>query len=101
MHSRRWRKESMKRFRRSVSFVALALVGALALPLSWSGAAQGAPAARVNADGARGATGLKGADPSVLRVGDTYIAVKSADGGILVRQASSLDGLASAPGKKV
>ncbi|MFJ8948976.1 glycoside hydrolase family 43 protein [Streptomyces sp. NPDC102381] len=91
----------MKRFRRSVSFGALALAGALALPLSWSGNAQGAPSARADAVGARGATGLKGADPSVLRVGDTYIAVKSADGGIVVRQATSLDGLASAPAKKV
>lgn len=37
----------------------------------------------------------------MLRVGDSYVAVESADGGIVVRQASSLDGLASAPAKKV
>ncbi|MET9499057.1 glycoside hydrolase family 43 protein [Streptomyces sp. NPDC006552] len=91
----------MKFFRRSFGLGVLALAGALAVPLSLSapGTARGAAPARAQA--AQGAIGLKGADPSVLRVGGTYIAVQSADGGIVVRQASSPDALASASPKKV
>ncbi|MGW1838256.1 glycoside hydrolase family 43 protein [Streptomyces sp. NPDC002067] len=44
---------------------------------------------------------VRGADPSVLRVGSTYIGVKAAGGGIIVRQSTSLEKLASAPAKKV
>ncbi|MFI0240362.1 glycoside hydrolase family 43 protein [Streptomyces sp. NPDC016845] len=87
--------------RRSSAVAALVLAGALAVPLSLSvpDTAQGAAPERAGA--VQGATGLRAADPSVLRVGSTYTAVQSADGGIVVRQASSLDGLASAPAKKV
>jgi GH43 family beta-xylosidase len=48
-----------------------------------------------------GQTGLRAADPSVLRVGGTYVAVQSSGGGIVVRQASSTDGLAAAPARRV
>ncbi|MFI1226581.1 MULTISPECIES: glycoside hydrolase family 43 protein [unclassified Streptomyces] len=91
----------MKLFRRSSGLAALALAGLLtaALALPSVGADRGTPPERETAP--LGDIGLKGADPSVLRVGSTYIAVKSADGGIVVRQASSPEGLGSAPARKV
>ena len=46
-------------------------------------------------------TSMRAADPSVLRVGGTYVAVQSADGGIAVRQASSIEALAGAPARRV
>ncbi|GIM94631.1 glycoside hydrolase family 43 protein [Paractinoplanes toevensis] len=46
-------------------------------------------------------TSLRAADPSVLRVGGTYISVQSTGGGIAVRQASSTDALASATARQV
>ncbi|MGB3441098.1 MAG: glycoside hydrolase family 43 protein [Actinophytocola sp.] len=52
-------------------------------------------------DAVAGNTGLRAADPSVLRVGGTYISVQSTGGGIAVRQASSTDGLAGAPERQV
>ncbi|MET9114479.1 glycoside hydrolase family 43 protein [Streptomyces longwoodensis] len=48
-----------------------------------------------------GRTGLRAADPSVLRVGGTYVSVQSVGDGIAVRQASSTDALASAPARRV
>lgn len=48
-----------------------------------------------------GRTGLRAADPSVIRVGGTYIAAQAGGGGIQVRQASSPDGLAAAPARLV
>ncbi|MEU5664358.1 glycoside hydrolase family 43 protein [Streptomyces longwoodensis] len=48
-----------------------------------------------------GRTGLRAADPSVLRVGGTYVSVQSLGDGIAVRQASSTDALASAPARRV
>ncbi|WP_250030689.1 glycoside hydrolase family 43 protein [Paractinoplanes maris] len=48
-----------------------------------------------------GQTPLRAADPSVLRVGGTYISVQSTGAGIAVRQASSTDGLAAAPARQV
>lgn len=48
-----------------------------------------------------GQQSIKGADPSVLRVGGTYVSVQSTGGGIAVRQASSTDGLASATAQQV
>ncbi|KAK7753335.1 hypothetical protein SLS62_004625 [Diatrype stigma] len=48
-----------------------------------------------------GSTGMKAADPSVLRVGSTYYSVQSWNNGIAVRQASSPDGLAAAPAQQV
>ncbi|MBC7269522.1 MAG: family 43 glycosylhydrolase, partial [Streptomyces sp.] len=46
-------------------------------------------------------TSLRAADPSVIRVGGTYVAVQSTGGGIAVRQASSTAGLAAAPARQV
>ncbi len=47
-------------------------------------------------------TTLRAADPSVLRVGGTYVGVQSiGDAGIAVRQASSTDGLAAAAPRTV
>jgi GH43 family beta-xylosidase len=48
-----------------------------------------------------GQTGLRAADPSVLRVGSTYVSVESAGGGLAVRQASSPAALASVPARQV
>ena len=48
-----------------------------------------------------GRTTLGGADPSVIKVGGRYVSAKSADGGIVVRSAATLDGVATAPKKKV
>ena len=48
-----------------------------------------------------GQTSLKAADPSVLRVGSTYVSVQSAGGGIVVRQAASPDGLANATARQI
>jgi GH43 family beta-xylosidase len=58
-------------------------------------AAMAAPAAQA------GQTPLRAADPSVLRVGSTYVAVQSSGGGIVARQAGSPDGLASAPARRI
>ncbi|MFE5792793.1 glycoside hydrolase family 43 protein [Streptomyces sp. NPDC056503] len=46
-------------------------------------------------------TPLRAADPSVLRVGSTYVAVQSAGGSIVVRQATDTAGLATAPARTV
>ncbi|MFE2752058.1 glycoside hydrolase family 43 protein [Actinosynnema sp. NPDC059335] len=50
---------------------------------------------------ALGRTGLRAADPSVIRVGGNYISAQVGGGGIQVRQASSPDGLAAAPARLV
>ncbi|MCS7478727.1 glycoside hydrolase family 43 protein [Umezawaea endophytica] len=50
---------------------------------------------------ARAYTGVRAADPSVIRVGDTYVSTQAGDGGIQVRQSSSVDGLAAAPARRV
>ncbi|MFE6840619.1 hydrolase, partial [Streptomyces sp. NPDC057705] len=86
----------MRLFRRSSGLGALALAGALTatLFLSSPDTARGAPPAPEAAPA--GQTSLRAADPSVLRVGSTYVAVQSTGGGIAVRQASSKDGLATA-----
>ncbi|WP_159024861.1 family 43 glycosylhydrolase [Streptomyces sp. CB01373] len=44
-------------------------------------------------------TPLRAADPSVIHVGSTYISVQSTGAGIAVRQATSTDALAWAPGR--
>ncbi|MFI5935296.1 glycoside hydrolase family 43 protein [Actinoplanes sp. NPDC051494] len=46
-------------------------------------------------------TSIRAADPSVLRVGGTYISVQSLNGGIAVRQATSPAGLAAAATRQV
>ncbi|MEU8257951.1 glycoside hydrolase family 43 protein [Micromonospora inaquosa] len=53
------------------------------------------------APAAAGQTGLRAADPSVIRVGGTYISVQSLNGGIAVRQAASPDALAAATARQV
>ncbi|MER6525804.1 glycoside hydrolase family 43 protein [Streptomyces sp. NPDC001508] len=68
---------------------ALAAVLAAALTLTSGGPAHA------------GRTTLRAADPSVIRVGGTYISVQSTGGGISVRQAASTDGLAAAPARQV
>ncbi|MFI7541958.1 family 43 glycosylhydrolase [Actinoplanes sp. NPDC049599] len=47
------------------------------------------------------AQSIRAADPSVIRVGGTYISVQSLNGGIAVRQASSPAGLAAAAARQV
>src|SRR5690242_8899890 len=68
----------------------LALAAALALVQAVTTARQ-----------ADAAQSIRAADPSVLRVGGTYISVQSLNGGIAVRQASSPDGLGSAAARQV
>ncbi|MFD6961043.1 family 43 glycosylhydrolase, partial [Streptomyces venezuelae] len=46
-------------------------------------------------------TALRAADPSVIRVGGTYVSVQSTGGGIAVRQAASTAALAAAPARQV
>ncbi|MEW2495202.1 glycoside hydrolase family 43 protein [Streptomyces nodosus] len=46
-------------------------------------------------------TALRAADPSVIRVGGTYVSVQSTGAGIAVRQAASTDALAAAPARQV
>ncbi|NEE26505.1 family 43 glycosylhydrolase, partial [Streptomyces sp. SID7982] len=94
-------RKPLRSFRRSSALGALALTAALAatLFLSPPDTAQGAPPAREAAP--QGQTSLRAADPSVLRVGSTYVGVQSTGGGIAVRQASSTDGLATAPARQV
>jgi GH43 family beta-xylosidase len=54
-----------------------------------------------SAENADAAQSIRGADPSVIRVGGTYISVQSLNGGIAVRQAPSTDQLAAAPARQV
>ncbi|MFF0679866.1 glycoside hydrolase family 43 protein [Streptomyces tendae] len=46
-------------------------------------------------------TALRAADPSVIRVGATYVSVQSTGGGIAVRRAASTAALAAAPARQV
>lgn len=48
-----------------------------------------------------GRTTLGGADPSVIRVAGLYVAAKSVNGGVAVRTASTLEGIAAAPPRQV
>ncbi|SDF38955.1 Beta-xylosidase, GH43 family [Lentzea fradiae] len=48
-----------------------------------------------------GRTGLRAADPSVLRVGSTYVAVQSAGDRIVARQASTPDDVAAAAEQEI
>lgn len=82
---------TMKLPRRITGAAAALLSGVLAAVLSLT-----------SADPAQaGQTSLRAADPSVLRVGGTYVSVQSAGGGIVVRQARSTDALATAPARQV
>ncbi|WP_432968433.1 glycoside hydrolase family 43 protein [Dactylosporangium sp. CA-233914] len=75
----------MPRIRRG-GVAALALVGLLAL----------VPALTTATAADAGATTLGGADPSVIKVNGLYVSAKSVDGGIAVRTASTLAGIATA-----
>jgi GH43 family beta-xylosidase len=46
-------------------------------------------------------TTLGGADPSVIKVNGLYVSAKSVDGGVAVRTASTLEGIATAPKRQV
>ncbi|WP_043267572.1 glycoside hydrolase family 43 protein [Streptomyces sp. CT34] len=81
----------MKSSRLLSGAVALLLSGVLAGVMSLS-SAEPAQATR---------TGIRNADPSVLRAGGTYISVESTGGGIAVRQAPSTGALASVPARLV
>ncbi|MBU2667823.1 glycoside hydrolase family 43 protein [Actinoplanes bogorensis] len=81
----------MPRLRRFAGPAVLVLAASLAAGLSVD-RAQPASA---------GQTTLGGADPSVIKVNGLYVSAKSADGGIVVRSASTLEGVATAPKKKV
>ncbi|MER7281226.1 glycoside hydrolase family 43 protein [Dactylosporangium sp. NPDC000244] len=80
----------MPRIRRSGA-AALVIAGALAL----------VPALTTAGTANAGATTLGGADPSVIKVNGLYVAAKSVDGGVAIRTATSLAGIASAPKKQV
>ncbi|WP_381559963.1 glycoside hydrolase family 43 protein [Streptomyces eurythermus] len=81
----------MKPSRRFFHAAAFLVAGLLAAVLSLTSA----PPAQAER------TGLRAADPSVLRVGDTYVSVQSTGGGIAVRLAASTAALASAPARQV
>jgi GH43 family beta-xylosidase len=53
------------------------------------------------ADSAHAAQSIRAADPSVIRVGSTYISVQSLGDGVAVRQASSTEQLATAVQRRV
>jgi GH43 family beta-xylosidase len=72
--------------------LAFTLCGALAAGLSLLSGATAAHASQ---------TAVHNADPSVIRVGSTYISAESSGGGIAVREASSPDALGSATARKV
>jgi GH43 family beta-xylosidase len=74
----------MKSFRRIAVVCALALTAAL-----------------ITSPAEAGQTPLRAADPSVIRIGGTYVGVQSVGGGIAVRQASSPGGLATAAARQV
>src|SRR4051812_40307251 len=78
------RSASMKILR-----TAAALLLALGLAVAPAASAGAAP------------TGIRAADPSVIRVGATYYSVQSLNGGIAVRQATSNAGLAAASPRPV
>ncbi|PSL52662.1 GH43 family beta-xylosidase [Saccharothrix carnea] len=76
---------------------AVAAVAALALPAPPAVAVEPMPTSTDACQlSALGRTGLRAADPSVIRVGGTYISAQVGGGGLQVRQASSPDGLAAA-----
>ncbi|MET7676820.1 glycoside hydrolase family 43 protein [Streptomyces seoulensis] len=81
----------MKPFRSFQAALVLTVLGLLAALLSFASAG---PATAEQ-------TSLRAADPSVIRVGSTYISAQSTGGGIAVRQASSTAGLASASARQV
>lgn len=81
----------MRKTRWAAGALVVALAGAFGV---WQTISSAEPA-----DAAQ--TTMKAADPSVIRVGGTYISVQSMNGGIAVRQASSTAGLAAASPRQV
>ncbi|MEV5357751.1 glycoside hydrolase family 43 protein [Streptomyces sp. NPDC052693] len=80
------------------SLVAVLAVGEVAAP---AGHAHAAVTGTDDTFSVRGRTTLGGADPSVIKVGELYVAAKSVDGGIAVRTATTLEGIAAAPKRQV
>jgi GH43 family beta-xylosidase len=76
----------MTRFRLAAGTLVLALVATFGVVLAQS---------------AEAAQSIRAADPSVIRVGGTYLSVQSMNGGIGVRKASSTDQLAAASPRQV
>ncbi|MEU7906561.1 glycoside hydrolase family 43 protein [Actinoplanes sp. NPDC049118] len=87
----------MMNSRRPTALTLLALAGAFAL----GPAATPAVARQPAPPAALAQTGIRAADPSVIRIGTRYVSVQSLNGGIAVRQASSPDTLAAAPARQV
>ncbi|MFB6393759.1 glycoside hydrolase family 43 protein [Polymorphospora lycopeni] len=85
--------------RRLAGIASAALVGALALGHAPTAAVAGTDTAAQPQPFGR--TTLGGADPSVIRVGGLYVSAKSVDGGVAVRTASTLEGIATAPKRQV
>ncbi|WP_189222211.1 glycoside hydrolase family 43 protein [Saccharothrix coeruleofusca] len=91
---------SATKFPRTAAALALAAL----LPLGHTASAASefsAPEFSAPEFSVRGRTSLRAADPSVIRVGGTYISVQSVNNGIQVRQASSPDGLAAVAARQV
>jgi GH43 family beta-xylosidase len=74
----------MQSFRRLAAVCALALTAAL-----------------ISTPAEAGQTPLRAADPSVIRIGGTYVGVQSLNGGIAVRQAATPGALATAAARQV
>ncbi|MBB4763825.1 family 43 glycosylhydrolase [Amorphoplanes digitatis] len=83
--------------RRLAALTVLALTGAFAPGPAAARAAAPPPAP----PSTLAQTGIRAADPSVIRIGTRYVSVQSLNGGIAVRQASSPDTLAAAPARQV
>ncbi|MEV6165981.1 glycoside hydrolase family 43 protein [Streptomyces sp. NPDC052052] len=85
-----------------IGLVPLGLVGALlAGHTATPAVAQAGVATADQQVSASGRTSLGGADPSVIKVGKLYVSAKSGGGGITVRSATTLKGLATAPKHQV
>jgi GH43 family beta-xylosidase len=95
------------RLRRRISGVAAFVLSAVLAATASLVSAGPADAGQTGQTGQAGQTsqagqrGIRAADPSVLRVGGTYISVQSTGGGIAVRQASSTDGLSSVAAQQI
>ena len=87
----------MKISRRFTAIAGAALAGAVAIGLGFA-YTQNASAEEQPRTAAKS---IQAADPSVIRVGATYISVQSLNGGISVRQASSTQNLAGAAPQQV
>ncbi|WP_241671887.1 glycoside hydrolase family 43 protein [Streptomyces sp. IB2014 016-6] len=90
------------------NIVSLGLVGTFAFgqvttaePAEAAGPAEAVTAVTDDQPSTLGRPLVGGADPSVIKVGDLYVSAKSVDGGIAVRSASTMEGVATAPKHQV